>query len=400
LLTDLFISHHKRVAGIEIYFQSADAYQCFCTVLAYEQKKVVSESYIGPIKDISELLTLLNPTIPLYLTVNGKVVLFRKKSNTSESSIEAMFPGLNKDDFYVDENDNGFIVVTRKKIVDDCINLFNQKGFKVAGVKLGPVISENVYSFLQVTKNLQQTIHAGYTGLVFMGDHLSQFDFTETFQQPVLYSLTESKEQISSQYLISYASAIQGYQDTSSVDIPSVSLNAEYWKFKLFVRKWGSRFVALLFSILLINTIFYFNIFPKHKEVEQRFLANQSLLQEVDKLEAEIKGKEKFLLSNGIEQEQSSLALYADRIASTIPASISLTRLSLYSPRISRDKEEKLYSYDANVIVIDGTCRQDLALNSWVKAMKGLFFVHDVTIHSLNKDLNNTISFEMEVMLK
>lgn len=129
----------SKATGVEIVFTQEHKYIVHIVCLTLRKNKIIVERQVTGDESVLENLP---KSIPLFLTFNGKGVLVKKvpASTGKVSTIEDVLPELNPNDFYHSiDNFNGFsaISIARKSLIDEIIDNFRAKGFKVLNVSIG-----------------------------------------------------------------------------------------------------------------------------------------------------------------------------------------------------------------------------------------------------------------------
>lgn len=403
MLTNFFVKYHNRVIGVELCFHSQTDYVCYVTIVSYSSRgQVEIEESIGPFAEIKELITLLGKRSPIYITITGKAVISRKILPDSPESLESLFPGLAIDDFYSEVSSSGYTFLTRKKNVSNIVSEFLKIGLKPIRVSLGPIAFELLAPYLNLDSETQHTIIIGRTRLSLIANKIIHFDFLEQPESEEFVSL-DSGDKVSSFHLIAYAAALGAFSTIKlgiQNDIPTLTSSESYWKYRIFLRRSIAIFLVFVLCLLSVNGILYLNIYNEYNETKTLYDKNERLILRRDSLEQEIISRNRINGVNGINKSGGGIAIYTDRIVANMPLGLKLNSIVVYPSSIKRSNGITSYRYSGNHIIIKGMGKEEIRLNEWVQKIKLLYFVKTVTINNLNKEIDNNVYFEMDILLK
>ncbi len=89
-----------------------------------------------------------------------------------------------------------------------------------------------------------------------------------------------------------------------------------------------------------------------------------------------------------------------DKIASTLPLSLSLTNFSI-EPLIQKPRSGRDISNKRGYITIKGYTARVEDIPKWINKLEGIDFISDVKILSMSRDkMNAKTIFEIEIILK
>ena len=121
--------------------------------------------------------------------------------------------------------------------------------------------------------------------------------------------------------------------------------------------------------ILIVNTYFFFSLRDQVNEASIEAGAVEEIVTLKQNLANKVENKKSFLKKTGWLQ-QSRLSFYSDRIASTVPESIILSKMRInpYNKHLSDKQSKPVFEY--SVIEIDAICLHPTDINPWVKQMQ------------------------------
>ena len=209
-------------------------------------------------------------------------------------------------------------------------------------------------------------------------------------------------EKISSKHLLTYANTIGFYinnQDISTT-IPIDTLKNDY-KYKSYVRIMSSGALVFLFSILLIN-FFVFRSYSTSKEaVEIEYEAKKLQINDLDKLQTEVKSKSDFLQKNKFLQ-LSRTSFYVDRIAFCRPNGVAFISLTIFpiNKEIASNQPDMI-SFKENNIVISGSANNVSNLNDWLDKLRKEEWVKELSLTKIKQTESPQLTmFTIELVIK
>jgi Tfp pilus assembly protein PilN len=95
------------------------------------------------------------------------------------------------------------------------------------------------------------------------------------------------------------------------------------------------------------------------------------------------------------------ISYYADRVAATIPDSVTLTNLNIYPALSKFSLGVKQWSFQQDTILLTGYCNDPTLLDTWIDQIKTIKNIKQSKINSyLNKKQGTAGIFTAEVLIK
>lgn len=386
----------KKAIGMEITIRPDGEFYYQAIVL--ERKKEGIE-----IKDTIEtdnLLSLkdtLDKNLPLVLSLNGKGIISREISNAQlndQEIIRTLLPGASANDFYLSRrnlsNGGAWATIVRRETLDKAVKEILKEGFFISEVFIGPVVRDALVNLVgnEIVKTSQYLytyqanqlngiqINTGEVEDIRVGEDVVQGQFIPSFS-----------------LAFSYLLGLEG----GDVKTPDTELsNSELWHKNVFYYG-GITALIVFFSILLVNFFLFDHYRDKLSMLQGSAELNKSEYQKLTELEAKVKEKSTFIESTGLDGG-SKTSFYADRIASTVPKSISLKVLDL-NPLGSKVKGGEQILFKQRSIVVDGLCVKSTELNEWIKSLKGFDWVKGVELRDYKGANSSGGEFKLEIEL-
>lgn len=386
----------KKAVGMEITIRPNGGFQYQAIIL--ERKKEGIE-----IKDTIEtdnLLSLkdtLDKNLPLVLLLNGKGIIGREINNSQlndQEIIKTLLPGANINDFYISKrnlsNGGAWATIVRKETLDRAIKEVLKEGFFISKVFVGPAVRGALVNlvgidvirtdqFVYTYQNNQLhgiDINAGEAEDIHVGGDMVQGQFIPTFS-----------------LAFSYLLGLEG----GDVKTPDTELsNSELWHKNVFY--YGGIATLIVFFCILLTNFFLFDYYrDKLSALQGSAELGQAEYQKLTELEAKVKEKTAFIQSTGL-GGGSKTSFYVDRIASTVPKSISLKMLDV-NPLESKIKSGEQILFKQKNIVVDGLCIKSTELNEWIKSLKGFDWVKGVELKDYKGANSSGGEFKLEIEL-
>lgn len=391
----------SKATGVEIVFTQEHKYILHIVCLTLRKNKIIVERQVTGDESVLENLP---KSIPLFLTFNGKGVLVKKVpvSTGKVSTIEDVLPESNPNDFYhsIDNfNDFSTISIARKSLIDEIINSFRARGFKVLNVSIG---FKPVMLILQHLNQNTGAIKSSTYQLEIQKSEITDFEIVSPeADKPVGQEFIFSEQYIADSRTIALGTAVALLTDQIEVapGFKNETILNERSNFKsyLLFKFFGWALLIGLLGLLLIN-FFVFNYYaPKNNEQEtaQRYTRGNAAIEE--KLRQKVRQKEKFLEHTGW-LNQYKTSYFADRIASLLPADIVLTSMQV-NPLNKGGNTVKGVSFRMNTIEISGDCASTSYLTQFMNNLKSIPGVKKASVinYSYNKE-KDTGSFILEIL--
>lgn len=385
------------IAGLELFISTDLPLSLSLSLLQKRGNKIGSEKHVSGLTAIASLKEHLPAGVPVVLSIGGKSVLHKKLGRMEEGKedryLQQVLPNALADDFYVQcspaAGDKVFVSVARRSLVDPILKELQEAGLDVVGCSLGPFVVTTLLPLMNVSAVHSQLLVPGFWLLV------SEDGIEEIKASQEKNSIRVGDEAIGSDNLVSFASALSYFIAPSEPFIPAVAHNKEEFRQKSIFKRTLKAALAACFALLLANYLLFDHFWKKQNELGSRFSLNQEALAELEKLKAEVAGKEKFFERTGL-LEGSRTSFYADRLVAGMPERMRLSQLNIH-PRLKKEEEELVFA--ARTLELKGFCRTSTELNNWMQEMKKKEWVSGLTLLNYSQDKNRE-SGEFNIELK
>lgn len=391
----------SRAAGVEVTLL-ADGKVEYALILLSRNKSVISIEAREPgIDDIDKLKSMIPSGTPVALTVNGRGVLHKKISESSASSDQDMMaqvlPNAKEADFYIQKlhaGKNIFISVIRKDSFSKIIRSFDAAGLPVIYAACGPFVTADLVPFIR-----QDNGEISFSGfrLTLRNDLISDFA-ADPEKKETSFEIGEDK--IPSGMLAAYAAAFHLFLEGSpnkGLEAEVISETAGEFANKNLFRIAGYAVLGFFVGLMLLNYLVYNYYKTENNELAGKSTSYSAMVKEIEQLEKQVQEKEYFLEKAGwLSSPRTSY--FADQIASTIPSSIKLTRLRVNPLNEKASKKERKQLFQADTILVTGTCSNPTVLNPWMRELKNMKWVKSANnINYAHDPKTRTGNFEVEI---
>ena len=359
----------NTVAGVHVRWVSAQ--QCVYTLCVLRQRKQVISvvDKRADITSLDELLNYLTSDVPVYLTVEGKGVLVRKVADERDDFLREIIPDAQAADFYTTRHPHQFVSVVRRSVVDQTLAALTQRGQPVLAVCTGPFALNALVPFLsdEVT-----SLSVAGQQLTMVDQQISSVISIADHDEPdARYAIGD--EVLPARYLLAYATALRHFVPTEAV-IAQEGAQQEFRQRQLFTKALPLLLGFFLLA-LLINTAVYLPTFRKHEALTEQASAHRVVLNRLASLQKEVAEKETFLRTLGWQHTNQKAAL-ADRLATTVPAEITLTEVQVSPRDEAQHKKDKKQVFDNQTLWVAGQCSDVVVLNSWLSELEEQVWIH------------------------
>ncbi len=379
----------KEILGVELFIKNDSLEWRFVSIsknkneLKYENRASVQSNSIPE-------SVLFQVNCPIVLIINGKGIIHKKisKNDLSDQEILAqVIPNINSKEFYVlkyyDDTNEGYISIIRKSQLDPILSLFNKAKLSIIDIYSGPFLFNEFRKALDLSE-LKYSV-SDYT-LEYSNDRLDTFNLSNEESTHSIIKIDD--EIIEPKYLLAYSTSIvfinQDYKNKFKHSIELVDKNKEEFHYQLIFKKGALTSLITIFTILLINFIFYSIFFEENKKL----IVNKGLIENDLKInEQQIKNIEesKAFLRNIGWEDRNRLSPFLDDIASTVPTQLLLTDLTINPiAKSSLTSPEKIF--EKQFINIIGNCNLPTDLNTWISDLKKIEWIKGVQVIKYNYD--------------
>lgn len=387
----------KKAVGVDITIQPDSSFLFHVVVL--ERKK--EELEIRGTFEANAILSLknsLNKGLPVIVSLNGKGIIGREVNNSQlneQEIIGQLLPGASLNDFYLVKREladkKAWVSIVRKEVFDKLINELLNESFFIPEVTIGPVLNDTAANISGET-NIS-TPHFDYS---YQGGKLQSIQPGSGDGED---GIRAGEDVVSGKFINAFSLAF-GYLigfENNGLKTPEIEQSSsEFWHKNVFYYGGITALVAF-FCILLMNFFFFDHYRNQLSQLQNSAELKKSEYGRLSELQAKVKEKTDFISSTGLE-EGSKTSFYADRIAATVPQSISLKMLDL-NPLASKIKSDEQIMFRQKNIIINGACIRSTELNEWIKSLKEFEWVKRIELKDYKGINSSGGDFKLEIVL-
>lgn len=388
----------NRVAGLHIYYTSADAFDIYLCLLEKKKNTIRSILYKKLSQDELDQLSELIPNgYVVALTISGSGILNKEFTlQNHDANLQRFYPENKRNDFFCYETEyrSGIgMSLCRTELVNRIPELENFKNFSFVSIDLGVYTPSVLWDLnlidtdnIPLTKGVLQQDEAN-DGLVYGIDTASEAN-----------SMLVGDEQIQHEFIQAYSSALKVLLNVRNGEfIHNIPEGIDSGiLYKNIINRTKLYVLGFFLLLLCINFVLYENYRNKDNQIGEQLELNNGILMQRDSLRTVLKAKEDFIKYIGNNQTWYSIML--DEIAGTVPKDIKLNSLEI-NPLKEKVKKGDPIEFQ-KVIVVTGLTKNTLVLNRWEQKLGEIDWVREAEVisYARSKD-NNSGEFLVELTL-
>lgn len=406
------ITEDTKVTGLSVTLSPQGGADIRCLTLEL-RKGVVSILGKKQWESIEKAEKELDKTIPVALVLNGKGVLHKTVTLSgadqvlNEQMLYTVMPAVKPADFYVQlyqAGKTGFFSLARRETVDKFLMELKGEGVKVIAISFGPFIFSATWPYIREEHGQGKMFMIGEHQLEMGESGIIGYQTLVADQCPTIDSeiVKIGDEQVEHEYVLAYAAAfskvsgsVSGLQLTVEDVIASQDERRQQ---KLF--RFGFTMALVFFFVLLMgNFLFFGSLSDKNADLQEQVGFHQGNLDKMAAMQKEAAEKRSFLQATGWLHDDR-LSFYADRLASTVPAGIRLTEVSLnpLDRKLSKSVNKQIFEQGSMAVL--GVCRSPVELNAWMQEIGRQAWVKGVDRRNYTYDQskgNGTFEFRVKL---
>lgn len=346
------------------------------------KQKGATHKEAGDLKEI--LAVAAKASAPVCLVLSGKGIMVKKillgeerpeLNDLMRQHLPAIQPAEFYTQFYQGGGNSGYIALCRKEQLNQLKDQFAGQKAELVNVFIGPAVCNSL-----------ALITPSYNRLTTPGSRLELSNgYLEDIHplgdtDPV--SLSIDGLSVSPEQLLVFAAGFsylsrQQVYITANPEIEQLEKqHSEKIKMKLLLFV----FIAVLFVISGVNSVFFFQKFEENNTLEVELNLYESKNSQITKLLEEYQKKKSLIEQAGI-FDHKKISVYADKIAASLPQDIVLREM-YFNPEDGETEQDSLADFRQNELIIKGNCSKSLLLNDWVNVLKSQSFVKSVNLEN------------------
>lgn len=385
--------------GLELRFQQDGSYTLALLHLKKEKDLLEVVKYVSDCGTIEHCMPHIPAGMPVLLAFAGKGIICKKVS-VPEAGIEAavatLVPNAQLEEFAYDtfiDGGQAYVALVRKAKLEPILQKLLQLKVAVVGLTLEfmPLLRfQALLGLEQMEMNVQ-----GYK-IMYADNAISDFALSAAAADDLKVGTAYIQAPQVLPYVVAFGAILSPLEHINSNVSEVGELHAEFLEKKLFKTSWVSALVILLL-ILVVNALVFTGQFSKNENLKQQSYQFKGKNDDLKKEELALLEKEKFLEQNGW-LHKSTLSFMCDKLAATVPSSISLRDLSINPIYVEQGSVNKKTYFLDKKLNIRGKCYKSSDLSNWIQILKNLNWISDVQMVDYLHDHNhNSAVFNLEI---
>lgn len=337
----------------------------------------------------------LKKDYPVILHLEGDNIINKVVENKTGYRKSIIFKA-DPNDFYFYEyhqNNNVFVSVIRKHIVEDSIALLKTLNLFTVNVSFGPFI---LSSLLPVIKayTYSSISSSNYT-IEIKDNEIQSFNNKPSSKE----NLIINDEALSQRETPLMAAFLNYKYPNESIDFDTSFLGTNKSEFKF--KKWfkiAGIFTLVFFLIsIFISSLLLKTYLEKLAEKESTYALSQETIMTINRLKEEKVLKEKILQTSGANLK-NFITKYISDIGNSVPQGVTLNTIHSI-PTLKKIKPSEKINFDFSSIKITGENINDNTFNLWVKKLKTYTWVKKLDIIDYTQESKSINSFIIKIKI-
>lgn len=392
------IQKGNRCAGLYLWY-GPNQELFACLVLAVRRNNAVMIESTLSADSLEDILRKVPGNIPLMVSLDGSHVVHRLVDTSSgDSTLTNSLEGSGAHDFYISKHEAAaerkIVSLIRKEEVSKIIGLFNSEGFLAFDLHLGPFTIDKLTG---ISDDKSETAIPFYTLLLENGKTVR---FERSFNHKIenIYSVQFGNEVISSEFLVPLSLCYAFFREDYTKDNNEMlTIQRKELAAKRILSATVLPFLMLIFISLMINFALLLNLDRQNRILSSSVVVGKHSLTQIDSLRKALVIRQKILDAKN-NRGAGYLAYFSDRIASCVPAEITLSTLNIY-PQKSSNQKRGQYSFSDGLVTISGFSGSTVSLEDYLETLSSFWWIESVRItgYSMEKDGIGFFNLEISV---
>lgn len=388
----------SRCAGLYLWFGPDSELFASLVIAVRRNDAVMIESALSS-DSLEDLIRKIPGNIPLMVSLDGSHVVHRLVDNSSgDDTLSNTLQGSGAHDFYSGKHEAGagrmIVSLIRKEEVSKIVGLFNREGLLVFDLHLGPFSIDK----LTLISGDKGEITIPFYTLFLENGKTVHFERSYNNKIENIYSVEFGNEVISSEFLVPLSLCYAFFRtDYSKGNSEMLAIQRKELTAKRILSVTVLPFLLLIFISLIVNFALLMNLDKKNRILSSSVTVGKHHLTQIDSLRKAVIIRHKVLDAKN-NRGARYLAYFSDRIASCIPAEITLSTLNIY-PQKSPNQKRNQYSFSDGLITVSGLSGSTVSLEEYLENLSSFWWIESVRItgYSMEKDGIGLFNLEISV---
>jgi hypothetical protein len=305
------------------------------------------------------------------------------------------FSNINISDFYYEvytKNGQSFVAICRKAYIDDLVAEYRSKGLTIIGFSLQNLALTSLIPFLK-----QSEIETSNSTLSFSDKTIHEIKKND-------FKITEyniNGLNISNKYVLTLSGILSYFYNTtgniSNFDTIEKELKTQYNNHRFY--SLGLKMaLGIIFSVLLINFVFFNTAHSKMTELNRKVMTKSSSKKILLGLQNNV--SQKIELTKNINSLSSSKTTwYLNELGKSVPTKLQLSVID-FQPLSKSIKKGKELTVEKNIILVKGISKNNKSFSNWTAALELKDWIEEIVIISHGKGKSATSTFEFTIKTK
>jgi Tfp pilus assembly protein PilN len=334
----------------------------------------------------------------VFLIVNNQQVLLKTIDTldaSKEQIVKTAFPSIKVSEFYYEvlqSKEHSFVAVCRKEYVDNLITEYQSQGIYIIGFSLQNLTIQSLIPFVKHSeiKTSNSIVSLENNEIA----SIRKIDLEET-------NLNINNLEISNKYTLTLSGVLSYFysKNTNLINFngEEKKLKADYNNFQFYSLGIKTA-LGVVFSILLINFIFFSSAHSKMTQLNFELLANSSSKNTLIQLQNNVNKKEE-LTKSITSLSSSKTTWYLNELGKSVPRELQLTAIN-YQPLSKSIQKNKEIDVTTNIIVVKGISKDNNSFSNWISKLELKDWINDVVVISYGRGKKNIAEFELTISVK
>ncbi len=326
---------------------------------------------------------------PIHLHILGMGVLSRKIESRNTFQQDLIMNG-NPNEFLFttfDDGNNMAVSFCRKSLIEDQLKQIEEEKWHLYGISCGYSPICGILDDESISTDFAISIE---------NDQLITFKRAEEIKDKVFFR----NEHWTNESLVANAIALQFGKDEEKWIVfgedEGDSKRENYKQFNQF-KILGLGIVGVILLSLLINYFYHNSLNNDVAQLEMNLSVHNENLSLLERLSQEKTRKEQLIASAGV-NSSSFLSYYLDKVAESIPKSITLSDMTIF-PIEGKLKDKQKVEVNQKRIWIAGITPENVVMDDWIEKMDRFEWVESVELLNYLKSSEQSAEFEIEINL-
>ncbi len=388
----------KRCAGLYLWFGPDSELSVSLVIAVRRDDTVMIESTLSS-DSLEDIIRKIPGNIPLLVSLDGCHVIHRLIDNSSvDNTLSNTLQGSGAHDFYSDKHEAGvermIVSLIRKEEVLKIVGLFNREGLLIFDLRLGPF---SIDKLTGISGDRGEIVIPFYTLFLETGKTV-RFERSYNNKVENIYSVEFGNDVISSEFLVPLSLCYSFFRSDSSIsNNEMLAIQRKELAAKRALSTTVLPSLLLIFASLIINFTLLLNLDRQNRIISSSVTVGKHHLTEIDSIRKALVIRQKVLDAKN-DRGARYLAYFSDRIASCVPAEITLSTLNIY-PQKSTNQKRSQYSFSDGLITISGSSGSTISLEKYLENLSSFWWIESVRItgYSMEKDGIGLFNLEISV---